>query len=132
MYLIVVGAGPEGIRFIDMAAAQHEVILIEKDEQRARKVLKENNIRVLRGDIAEDNILQEAEIDRADAIVATTHDDSTNLMAMVLAKEYGVKTCISLINQQSHSQMFERLGVHVVEDPAGIVARQLYQCVGAE
>lgn len=128
MYLIVVGASPEGSRFIDMAMAQHhEVTLVEKDEQLARKVLKQHDVRVLRGDIAEDDILQEAEIDRADAVVATTHDDSANLMAMVLAKEYEVENRISLINQQSHGQMFEHLGVRIVEDPAGIVAGQLYQ-----
>ncbi|MGB7084863.1 MAG: NAD-binding protein [Phormidesmis sp.] len=126
MYLIVVGASPEGNRFVDKATEQsHEVTLIEPNEQRARQMLKENSIRVLHGAIADDDILQEAEVDRADAVIAATHDDSTNLMAMVLAKECKVETRISLVNQRSHVQMFEQLGVKVVSDPAGIVADQL-------
>ena len=73
--------------------------------------------------------MHEAEVARADAVVATTDDDAQNLMAMVLAKEHKVKRCISLINLPSHSDIFEKLGVEVISDPAGIVARQLYQFI---
>ncbi len=133
MYLIVVGASAEGRRFIEIAIEQnHEIALIEKDEARAREVLKERDIRAFVSDISDDNVLSEAEVDRADAVVAATHDDAENLMAMVLAKEHKVKTCISLINQQSHASMFEKLGVQVLSDPAGIVARQLYQYIDSE
>lgn len=130
MYLIVVGASAEGRRFIEIAVKQnHEVALIEKDEAKAREVLKENDIRAFASGISDDKVLDEAEVDRADAVIAATHDDAQNLMAMVLAKEHKVKTCISLINQKSHAGMFERLGVQVISDPAGIVARQLYQYI---
>ena len=127
MYLILIGAEPEGQRFLEKALEHnHEVTLIEEDEEKARQVLKENKIRVLRGDIADDGILEEAEVNRADAIVATTSDDSQNLMAMALAREYEVKMRISLINQKSHTKLFERLGANVVSDPASTIANQLY------
>ena len=87
MYLIVLGAEPEGQRFVTIALeGSHEVTLIEADEDRARQVLKENKVRVLNGDIADEDILEEAEVDRADAVIATTYDDSKNLMAMALQK----------------------------------------------
>lgn len=128
MYLIVVGAEPEGRRFVSMAVDQgHEVTLIEEDEQKARDILKSSDVRVLKASVADDNIFQEADIDRADAVVATTYDDAKNLMAMVLAKDYEVETRISLINQQSHNSIFEKLGVKAVEDPARIIANELYQ-----
>lgn len=133
MYLIVVGGEADGRRLIEMAVSQrHEVTLIESDEQKARESLKENDIRVLQGDIADDDILEEAEIARADAVIATTYDDSKNLMAMVLANEHNVETRVSLVNSKSHKKMFERLGVQIVTDPAGIVARHLYDYVSSE
>ncbi len=133
MYLIVVGASAEGQRFIQIALQQnHEVALIEKDEANAREVLKENDIRAFVSNIGDDEVLNEAEVNRADAVIAATHDDAQNLMAMVLAKEHRVETCISLINQQSHVGMFEKLGVRVISNPAGIVARQLYGCIDSE
>ncbi|MGB7314551.1 MAG: NAD-binding protein, partial [Nodosilinea sp.] len=67
-----------------------------------------------------------AEAERADAIVAATHDDAQNLMAMVLAQTYNIKDRVSLVNQTSHSSIFESLGARVVSDPASIIARQLY------
>lgn len=130
MYLIVVGASPEGRRFIEIALEQnHEVALIEKDEERARQVLKTHKIRAFASSVGDGEVLGEAEVDRADAVIATTEDDAQNLMAMVIAKEHQVETCISLINQHSHIGMFEKLGVQVISDPAGIVARQLYQYI---
>ena len=128
MYLIVVGAEVEGQRFVDIAVEEgHEVTLIERDEEKARRVLKTHSVRVLQGDIADESIIEEAEIGRADAVVSITHDDAQNLMAMVLAKEHGVEQRISLLSQSSHKKMFEQLGIRVVNDPAAIIAQQLFQ-----
>ena len=128
MYLIVIGAEAEGQRFVDIAVEQgHEVTLIEKNEEKARRVLKTHSIRVLKGNIADEGIAKEAELDRADAVISTSYDDAQNLMAMVLAKEHGVDQRISLLNQSSHKKMFEQLGIQVVNDPAAIIAQQLFQ-----
>lgn len=128
MYLIIVGAEPESQRLIDLATAQnHEVTLIAADEEKARRVLKENSIRVLKGDITDGDILQEAEIERADAVIAATYDDAKNLMAMMLAQQNEVDIRISLVNEPSHRQLFEKLDVQAISDPAGIVAQKLYQ-----
>ncbi|MEL6855539.1 MAG: NAD-binding protein [Cyanobacteria bacterium J06607_13] len=128
MYLIVLGAEVEGRRLIDIAVEQgHEVTLIEKDEEKARLVLKAHSIRVLNGTIVDKDILKEATVNRAEAVIATTYDDAQNLMAMVLAKEYGIEQRISLLNQSSHAHIFEHLGIKVVNDPAAIIARQLFE-----
>ncbi|MGB3310087.1 MAG: NAD-binding protein [Nodosilinea sp.] len=127
MYLIVIGAEAEGQQLVEIAVNQsYEVTLITEDEDSARRVLKKSDIRVLLGTIADDGILEEAEAERADAIVAATHDDAQNLMAMVLAQTYNIKDRVSLVNQTSHSSIFESLGARVVSDPASIIARQLY------
>lgn len=132
MYMIVAGAEPEGRRFVAMADEHsHEVVLIEPDEEKARQVLKEHNVRVLNGKIGDDRILEEAGIDQADAVVATTYDDAKNLMAMLIAKERGVKVRVSLVNHNSHTSLFESLGVEVINDPAGIIAGHLYEAVAA-
>lgn len=128
MYLIVVGAGPEGSSLIDLALQNgHEVVLIESDEERARIVLQKHDIKVFNADIAAGGILDEASAHRADALVATTSDDSANLMAMFLGKEYGIKTLVSMVNQGQHQSLFERLGVQVLINPEVIVAKHLYQ-----
>ena len=127
MYCIVLGAEPEGQKFVEMAVNNdHEVTLIEQDEDKARKILQQNSIRVLVGSISQAEILQEAEIARADAVIATTYDDAQNLMAMMLAKENGVAIKVTFVNQAAHGKIFEGLAAKVLHDPARIIAQKLY------
>ncbi len=130
MYIIVVGAGLIGCSFVGLALKEnHEVTAIEQNEEKARSLLQKYNIKVLNADIAEGDILEEAQIERADMIVAATSDDSVNLMAMFLGKEQGVKNLITLINNRQHQTMFERLGVKVVVSPENIIAQRLYDFI---
>jgi trk system potassium uptake protein TrkA len=130
MYLIVVGAEPEGIHLIDFAVQDgHRVSLIEADEDKARTVLKEHDIQVFHGEISHEAILDEADAGDADAIAATTPDDAINLMAMMLGRQYGVKNLISIVRQTHHRSLFENLGVQILTNPAEIVAKQLYNLV---
>lgn len=127
MYLIVVGAGLVGSSLIKLALNDgHDVALIERDEQRAQEAAQKFDALVLHADIAQGNIFEEADIGRADALIATTSDDATNLMVMFLGKEYGVKMLLSLVNVKEHQGMFKTLGVQMVVDPEKIVAQHLY------
>ncbi len=127
MYLIVVGAGPEGSSLIDLALKDgHEVALIETNEERARKVVQNYNVNIFQADIAEGGIMEEAGADRADGIIATTRDDTANLMAMFLGKEYGIKSLVSLVNEPQHQKLFQRLGVRIFTDPEVVIAKHLY------
>ena len=132
MYLIVVGAGPEGSSLIDLALKDgHEVALIETNEERARKVVQNYNVNVFQADIAEGGILEEAQANRADGIIATTRDDTANLMAMFLGKEHGIKSLVSLVNEPQHQKLFQRLGVRIFTDPEVVIAKHLYHLVAA-
>lgn len=131
MYLIIVGAGPEGSSLIKLALKDgHKVAIIEKDEKRAQAVLQKYDVQVFHANIAQGGILDEANADQADALIATTGDDSANLMTMFLGKERGIKKLISMINDRQHQAMFERLGVQVLVDPEVIIAQHLYSFLG--
>jgi trk system potassium uptake protein TrkA len=130
MNIIIVGAGLIGASFVGLALeANSRVTVIEKSEEKARSLLKKYDITVLNADIAEGGILEEANADNADVLVATTGDDSVNLMAMFLGRECGVKTLITLINNRQHQTMFERLGVKAVISPEDIIAQRLYDLI---
>lgn len=126
MHLIIVGAGPVGNSLLGLAGqAGHDTVVIEPDEKRAEHCADRYDTLVLNADIADDNVVDEAGFERARAIIATTTDDSTNLMAMVLGRSHGVKTLTSTVNHHAHKQMFESLGVHVLADPEVLVAQHL-------
>ncbi|MFH1609956.1 MAG: NAD-binding protein, partial [Candidatus Bipolaricaulota bacterium] len=86
MYLIVVGAGGIGCAIVDIAARErHNVAVIERDPKKAEAVSRRYDVLVINADAASAEILREAGVERADALIATTHDDATNLMVIAAA-----------------------------------------------
>ena len=61
-----------------------------------------------------------------DALIATTSDDSVNLMTCWLAKKFRVPNVVSIVNQSSHSDFFKEVGVRISENPDELVASRLY------
>ena len=130
MYLIVIGAGSVSKQLVRIITAEgHKVAVIEKHEQRARAMMQQFDVRVFHADVARANILEEADIKKADGIIATTKDDAVNLMAMMLGKEYQVKHLITLLQVAEHQAMFEKLGVRVLSNPEKLVAQKLFSFI---
>ncbi len=130
MYLIIVGAGAVTKQLIATAQEQgHKIAVIEKQTDRAREIMQEFDVQVFHADIAEGGVLDEADVDHADAIIATTRDDSVNLMAMILGKNHNVKNLITLLQEKKHCTVFENLGFQVLSDPERLIAQKLYSFV---
>ncbi len=127
MYLIVVGLGGIGRSLAGIAAeAGHNVVVIDKDEEKCDAILEEHDLLAITGNANDKDTLEEAGIGRADALVATTGDDAQNLLVCWLAKKYNVRTIVSIVNQVEHTELFREIGVRVSESPDEIVARSLY------
>lgn len=103
--VVIVGGGNVGLavaRELEAQASRIRVKMIERNRQYAERAAEtlERTI-VLNGDGLSTELLEEANIDRADAILAVTDDDKTNLLAAVRAKSVGSPMAISLINDLS-------------------------------
>lgn len=127
MFLIVVGAGGIGSALIELAARdRHNVVVIERNPERANVIARKYDVLVIQADAASMDALQEAQAERADALITTTSDDATNLMVIAAAQDLGVPTIVSVVNKRAHTELFRRLGAHVMENPDVIVAEYLY------
>ncbi len=72
---------------------------------------------VLNGDVLDSGILQEANIGEAEAIIALTDDDKTNLLAGVLAKDAGARSAMVLVNNQNLMRLVAPLGIDAFINP---------------
>ncbi|HAA04096.1 MAG TPA: potassium transporter TrkA, partial [Syntrophobacteraceae bacterium] len=81
--------------------------------------------RVLAGDGSSPRILREAEAYQADAAVAATGEDESNLVISLLARrEFKVPLVVARINNPRNAHLFtKQMGVDVAVDQAGIIAR---------
>ena len=119
--IVIIGGGNVGQR---VAQA------LEKDDRRMRiKVIERNRsvaeeaadalerTIVLNGDGLDSTLLTEAGIGRADAVLAITDDDKTNMLAAVRAKSMGCKMAIALINDPTMVSMMGTLGIDAHINP---------------
>ncbi len=127
MYIVVVGAGLEGVGLARIAVeAGHDVVLVEPDAAAARRAAELVDVRVLEASITDAGIVEESGLAGADAVFAVTGDDAANLMSAFLAREAGVARIVSVVNQQEHDRLFRHLDVETLVDPERIVAENLF------
>jgi trk system potassium uptake protein TrkA len=127
MYIVIVGLGGIGRSLIGQAVEHgSNVVVIDQDEMRCSDILEHHDVLAITGNATDKSVLEEAGIDRADAFVATTSDDSVNLMACWLAKKFRVPRVVAIVNQKTHSDFFKEVGVHISENPDELVASRLY------
>ncbi|RME15527.1 MAG: Trk system potassium transporter TrkA [Alphaproteobacteria bacterium] len=72
---------------------------------------------VLNGNGLDPEVLREAGISRADAILAVTDDDKVNILASVRGKAAGCPLAICLVNDSSFIPLMEPLGIDAHIDP---------------
>ncbi|NJF25637.1 DHH family phosphoesterase [Thermococcus sp. Bubb.Bath] len=76
MRILVLGGGSIGRQIAESLKGEFEIIIVEKDEIRA-KSLAESGFNVVQGDFSYTATLLKAGVDRADAVVITTRDLET-------------------------------------------------------
>ncbi|MCY4302180.1 MAG: Trk system potassium transporter TrkA [Aestuariivita sp.] len=122
--VIVVGGGNVGLavtKSLESQKSHVRVKLIEKSRNRAEKAAGElERTVVLNGDGLDNAILKEAGISRADAMLAVTDDDKTNLLTAVRAKASGCTMAIALINDPTLVPLMQPLGIDAYINPRAI------------
>ena len=119
--IVIVGGGNVGLTVASTLEGRTKRVrakVIEKDRKCAERAadLLERTI-VLNGDGLNMELLGEAGIDRADAVLAVTDDDKTNLLAAVRAKQAGSGITIALINDPTLIPLMGPLDIDAYINP---------------
>lgn len=113
--LIIIGGGNVGLEVatqLEKQFSQFHVKIIERSRKRAEKIAdKLEKTIVLNGDGLDLDLLEEANIDKVDAVLALTDDDKTNMLSCTRAKESGCPITISLVNDPSLTSLLSPMGV---------------------
>ncbi len=113
MYVVVIGGGNVGYYLTrELLQAGHEVVMIERDPNRARQISDELGSMVIPADGCEGKYQEEAGMRRADVIAAVTGDDEDNLVACQVAKmHFNVPRAIARINNPKNEELFRKLAI---------------------
>ncbi|ACN16725.1 TrkA4 [Desulforapulum autotrophicum HRM2] len=117
--VIIVGGGRIGKRLAE--ALEREFIhtkIIESNLERCNVLSqKMNKTVVLHGDGSDQKLLLEENVGDTDVVVTLTHDEETNILTSLLAKNLGAKATITKVSKFSYFPLMSAIGLEKMVSP---------------
>lgn len=118
MYIVIIGGGVAGATLAKhLTSDGHEVVIVERDDDRAKTLAETTDVLVIHGDGSEPDILKDAGIDKADAAAVLTRDDNTNLVICQQLKKYEIKRIVAKVNDPNKQDLFLSLNITAAISP---------------
>jgi len=128
MRVIVVGAGRTGKRVAEHLSKNHDVVVVDRDEESIAEVSHLDVLTVV-GDATLPETLEEAGIGNADYLIATTEDDTTNIVVCSLGKTLGNPFTVARVKRLEYLRLWgkgrEALGVNLMVSSIPLVAKSI-------
>lgn len=103
----------------------HEVVLIERDKERAEAVARELDCGCLHGDGSRPALLKDADPGHTALLYCLTSDDKTNILASLVARTLGFERVVCKIQDPELVHLCVELGLEDVIVPAQTMGRRL-------
>jgi len=102
MQIVIAGAGEVGLNLAKVLSEKNEVFVVDIDEKKVEEI-KNLNVEAVKGNAANVEVLEKANIKKADIFIGVTGDDEINLLAGLAAKKFGVKKTIVRVGNPEYA-----------------------------
>ncbi len=127
--VVIIGAGSVGLtvaKSLEGRAGRIRTRIIEGDRSCAERAADSlDRTIVLHGDGLDMELLSEAHVESADAVLAVTDDDKVNILAAVRAKTVGARMAICLMNDPTLTSLMAPLDIDAYIDPRTITVSSI-------
>ena len=133
--VVVGGLGEVGQEVVAVLVQEGcEVTAVDVDPLVLDLVEGQYDVRTLRGNIASGHVLDNLDLSRQDALVASTGDDDVNLVAALKAREKGIRWCGAVVDSveffdQTHGIYRDWLGIDLVVNTKLLVANEIAKLI---
>lgn len=133
MHVVIVGAGEVGWYLAQRLGAEgNDVVVVEQNEVIAAAIGAELDVQVVVGSATVPSTLKAAGIERADLLAGVTQNDEVNLLASLLAKEFGVAQTVVRIQTEElrgadGAHLLATMGADVIIDPDADTADEIME-----
>ncbi len=116
MYIIVVGCSQVGVALaVELESKGHNVVVIERDRENIRKLGRAFSGITVVGNGFAPATLEEAGIKRADALIAATDNDNTNIVSVQVARKlFKLEKAFARIYDPGRAEIYQRMGIEGV------------------
>lgn len=116
MKIVILGCGRVGsILALALEDEGHQVSIIDKKKDAFRRLPARFKGQMVFGVGIDEDVLKKAGIEEADAFIALTQGDNTNVMAsQVVQERFHVSKVLARVYDPIRAQVFRELGIHTV------------------
>ena len=135
MKAIIIGAGKIGFNIAQTLSQEgHDVYVVEKDEERQQVVAENLDVQAVLGNGADSALLESIDIEHADLLVSVTESDELNLLACMLAGQYGVEKTVARVRKPEYdhnNKLMQNpaLNVDLVINPERVAAAEIAKII---
>ncbi len=108
MNVLIVGAGQVGSSIAADLAGAHDVIVVDRDPERVEELNYSLDVLGVTGDGTTMDTLEEAGIEQADMVIASTDNDETNIVVCATAKAVSDAFTIARVKNTEYLRTWER------------------------
>jgi trk system potassium uptake protein TrkA len=132
MNIIIVGAGKVGYTLAEnLTSEDHDITIIDNDSIALNKASETLDVLCIKGNGASISILKEAQVERADVLIAVTNRDELNMVCCLTAKKFGAKYTVARIRDFEYakeiSHLKNELEIDMVINPEHSTAEQIFR-----
>lgn len=113
-----------------LAEESHAITLLDIDRSRLDYAESHLDVFTIQGDSTSIEVLQEAQVSKADLLISVTFSEATNLATTILGKKLGAKQTVARINKleylvESEKEALRQLGIDELISPESLAAREI-------
>ncbi len=126
MRVVICGGGMVGGELArKLIRDRHDVVVVDDNKEICDKLYADFGVVAVHGDVALLETLTEAQLEKADLVIAATNTDADNLSCAILAKSLGVPQIIVRVNNPAYEKAYKLAGVTALVWGTQLVVNQI-------
>jgi len=131
MRIIIAGAGDVGFHLSKLLTQENQdITLIDTDPEKLKYASDHLDIATIRGNSISYTVLEEANVFKADLVIAATNSEETNISTCIIAKHLGAKKTIARVRNtefllKREKLDLEKLGIDEIISTETLAAREI-------
>ena len=132
MNIVIIGGGKIGFSIAqELALENHDVIVVEKDPERAAFIEETIDVMSVCGNGAVMDVQRRAGVPDADLMIALTAGDELNQLACMIARKLGCQNTIARVRDREYSmqlhELKDELRLSMAINPEQLAAREIFK-----
>lgn len=127
--LVIMGGSRIAIRAAQYLPSNIRIKIIELNKEKSYRIAEvvPNNVLIINGDGRDTDLLIQEGIKDTDAFIALTENSSTNILACLAAKRFGVFKTIAKVENLDYISLAEKMDIGTIINKKLIAASHIYQ-----